>query len=104
MAVQEYKFQIDRSLSITPEELCKIWNGDAECSDIAEADVELGRGIDPVALLVLGNLASGVASNALYGLIMHIFESRGKHVSIHPETADSGEVTLIISDQGAQAS
>lgn len=104
MQVQEYKFALDRDLSISAEELQNLWNSTADCADVAVADVERTRGgilgVDTVneTLVVLGNIAAGVASSALYDLIARILAARGKHATFREQTSADGDVVVVIAD------
>jgi len=104
MQGREYKFALDRHLNVSAEELQSLWNSMADCTDVAVADVERARGgilgVDTVieALVVLGNIAAGVASNALYDLLVRILAARGKHVTLHERTSADGDVVVVITD------
>jgi protein-L-isoaspartate O-methyltransferase len=104
MQDHEYKFALRRELNVSAEELRTLWNSTAECSDVAVADVERTRGgilgIETMneALVVLGNIATGVASSALYDLIVRILAARGKQVALQKQVSADGDFVVVISE------
>ena len=101
---REYMLVLDPSLRISPDEFSKLWNTTSICTEVAQADVERTRGgllgVDTIneALVVLGNIAIGVASSALYDLVTRLLAARGKRVSIQEQSSAHGDVTVVVKE------
>lgn len=102
MERREYKVAIERDLQIKPDEFAALWNASASCTTVAEADTERVRGgilgVETIneALVVLGNIATGVASSAVYALIIQILAKRGKRASIKERPLPDGDILVVV--------
>jgi hypothetical protein len=71
----QYTVILSPELRLTPQEFAGAWEGDPACQQAAQAEAAQAKGaaFDPAlagaALTVLGGVAVGLATNALYDLI-----------------------------------
>lgn len=79
----EYQIALPPDLDLNPSDFADAWNDTAECRAVAEAGLaeSTSRQYDPAlvsgGLAVLGSVALGVASNALYDLIKRVLTEQG---------------------------
>ena len=100
----DYKIALPPELGLSPEELVAAWNEDPECRAVAQArlDESSGTQYDPTFLagvaVVLGNVALGIATNALYDLIKQTLIKKGviKSTEITPVPQQSGTIILVV--------
>jgi hypothetical protein len=78
----DYQIALSPELGLNPDDFVAAWNDEAECRAVAEArlDEPDSAQYDPLltgAMAVLGSVAVGLATNALYDLIKGVLTKRG---------------------------
>jgi hypothetical protein len=100
----EYQIALSPELGLSPEDFVAAWNGKANCHVVAEACMTSPKSaqFDPtllgVTLTVVGSLALGVASNALYDLIKELLMDCGvrKRTEIVQVDQPDGSRLLVV--------
>ena len=79
----DYQIALSPDLGLHPEAFAAAWNATAECRAVSEARVATSTAaqFDPsltnALMVVLGNVAVGLATNILYDLIKDALAKRG---------------------------
>jgi len=99
-----YKIALLPELGISLDDFVAAWNETPECRDVAIARIAESRtktrSFDPTlltgALAVLGSLAAGVGTNALYDLIKKALTRKGIKKQIEITQIDQPDGTRIL--------
>lgn len=99
-----YKITLVPALGISPDDFVTTWNDTPECRDIAIARIAESRtktrSFDPSlltgALAVLGSVAAGVGTNALYDLIKKALTRTGVKKQMEITQIDKPDGTRIL--------
>ena len=96
----EYKVALDPSLDLKTEEFVERWNSSEEHHKVAKAHLEEGKGelLDPTGttLAILGGVAIGVMTNALYDLIKKLVAKEESTVSYKLIKQSDGTNLIVI--------
>jgi hypothetical protein len=102
------KIVFSPGLGVSAGAFVEAWNGDEACRQAAEARLQAGAAaafIDPgladAALLVLGNIAIGLATNALYDLLKAGLQRARAQDGLPPLAADEIEIRRIPQPDGS---
>lgn len=98
----EYQIAVPPDLDVKPAGFVETWNEDPACRAVAEARVaeSTAEHYDPAlvagGLAVLGSVALGVASNALYDLIKRVLTRQGVRQQIEIMQLDQPDGSRLL--------
>ncbi len=99
----DYKIALDPSLGLKAEEFVKRWNSSEDHNKVAKAHLEEGKGelLDPATttLAVLGGVAIGVMTNALYDLIKKLVAKEKSKLSYQLIEQPDGTKLIVVTKE-----
>lgn len=107
--METIQIALSPDLGVSPADFVGVWNDTSTCRDISEAQLVTSSStqFDPLltaGLAVLGSVATGLATNALYDLIKHALVQKGvqKPTEITEIKQPDGSRLLVVKCEAAE--